>query len=209
MILADGHRRPKIHPSARIAPNAVISGDVEIGPDTSVGFGAVITAETGPVRIAGKAVIMDNAVLRGIRGCPLHVGENVLIGSRAVLNGCTIEGGAFIATGATIFNGAIIGTRAEVRINAIVHLRTWLAADTMVPLGWVAVGNPAQILPPDRHEDIWAIQKELDFPSFVFGVERPPECETIMPDAGPTLCGDARAAARRGWRDRDLMEAST
>ncbi|OQM75551.1 gamma carbonic anhydrase family protein [Manganibacter manganicus] len=200
MILPDGSLYPKIHPTARIAPNAVISGDVEIGPDTSVGFGTVIVAESGPVRIAGKTVIMENAVLRGIRGCPLHVGRNVLIGPRAVLNGCVIGEEAFIATGATIFNGAIIGARAEVRINAIVHLRTRLAAGAMVPLGWIAVGDPAHILPPDRHEEIWTIQKELDFPSFVFGVARPPEGETIMRDVIPRY---AAMLARRHAGDAD------
>ncbi|GGE45320.1 hypothetical protein GCM10011360_35630 [Primorskyibacter flagellatus] len=185
MILPDGPLRPKIHPSARIAPTAVISGDVEIGPDVSVGFGVVITAESGPVRIAGKAVIMDGAILRGLRGCPLTLGENVLVGPRAVLNGCEVGAEAFIATGATIFNGAVIGARAEVRINAIVHLRTRLAEGAMVPLGWIAVGDPAQILPPDRHEEIWAIQKGLDFPGFVFGVDRPGAGRTIMPDVIP------------------------
>lgn len=185
MILPDGDRRPVIHPSARIAPTAVISGDVTIGPDTSVGYGVVITAESGPVRIAGRSVIMDTAVLRGIRGAPLSVGENVLIGPRAVLNGCTVGNEAFIATGATVFNGAIIGARAEVRINAIVHLRTRLADGAMVPLGWIAVGDPARILPPDRHEEIWAVQKELDFPGFVFGRERPAPGETFMPQVTP------------------------
>lgn len=185
MILPDGDRRPVIHPSARIAPTAVISGDVTIGPDTSVGYGVVITAESGPVRIAGRSVIMDTAVLRGIRGAPLSVGENVLIGPRAVLNGCTVGDEAFVATGATVFNGAVIGARAEVRINAIVHLRTRLADGAMVPLGWIAVGDPAQILPPDRHEEIWAVQKELDFPGFVFGRARPAPGETFMPQVMP------------------------
>ncbi|TYC52960.1 gamma carbonic anhydrase family protein [Rhodobacterales bacterium] len=189
MILPDGALRPKIDPSARIAPNAVISGDVEIGPNTSVGFGAVIVAESGPVRIAGDTVIMDTAVLRGIRGCPLIIGSHVLIGPRAVLTGCRIENEAFIATGATIFNGTTIEVGAEVRINAIVHLRTRLAARSVVPLGWIAVGDPARILPPERHEDIWAVQKDLDFPSFVFGVERPAEGESFMPDVMPRYAG--------------------
>jgi hypothetical protein len=42
----------------------------------------------------------------------------------------------------------------------------------VVPIGWIAVGDPAQILPPDRHDDIWAIQRELDFPGTVLGIER-------------------------------------
>lgn len=52
----------------------------------------------------------------------------------------------------------------------------------MVPLGWLAVRDPASILPYDQHEDIWAIQEKLDFPSFVFGLERQTEGKTIMKD---------------------------
>jgi hypothetical protein len=98
------------------------------------------------------------------------------------LTGCTVEDSAFLATGATIFNGARIGARAEVRINGLVHLKTILPADAMVPIGWIAVGDPAEILPPKDHERIWAIQEPLDFPREIFGLERPPAGETIMPE---------------------------
>lgn len=67
------------------------------------------------------------------------------------------------------------------RIDGIVHLRTVLPADTTVPIGWVAVGDPARVLPPDRHDEIWAIQRELDFPGYVFGLDRPADGESIMP----------------------------
>ncbi len=185
MILNDAHRAPRIDPTARIAPNAIISGDVEIGPNTSVGFGAVIVAESGPVRIAGQCVIMENAVLRGIRGFALDIAEYTLIGPRAVLNGCRVGRECFIATGATVFNGAVIGDRSEIRINAVVHLGSCLAPGAMVPIGWVAVGDPAHILPADQHEDIWAIQRHLDFPGQVFGVSRPAAGETFMPQVVP------------------------
>jgi len=66
-----------------------------------------------------------------------------------------------------------------------VHLRTVLPEGATVPLAWVAVGDPATILPPDRHEEIWAIQKGLDFPKYVFGVDRPPPGESIMPQVMP------------------------
>jgi hypothetical protein len=62
-----------------------------------------------------------------------------------------------------------------------VHLRTVLPADSLVPIGWVAVGDPARILPPQDHEAIWAVQKDLDFPGYVFGLDRPADGESIMP----------------------------
>jgi carbonic anhydrase/acetyltransferase-like protein (isoleucine patch superfamily) len=198
MILEHGGRRPGIDPSARIAPNAVICGDVTVGSDSSVGFGAVITAESGKLTIGKNCVIMDTAVIRGVRNNPVSIADNVLIGPRAYVVGCTIESEAFIATGATIFNGARIGRNAEIRINAIVHLRTVLAPEAMVPLGWIAIGDPARILPPEKHEEIWAIQKELDFPKYVFGVDRPPQGESIMPIIMPRY-----ARALRHWHEND------
>jgi carbonic anhydrase/acetyltransferase-like protein (isoleucine patch superfamily) len=145
-------------------------------------FGAVLAAEGGPVIVGSHCIVMENAVIRGTRQHPTRLGDHVLVGPRAYLTGCTVEDCAFLATGATIFNGARIGARAEVRINGLVHLKTVLPADATVPIGWIAVGDPAEILPPKDHERIWAIQEPLDFPREIFGLERPPAGETIMPE---------------------------
>jgi carbonic anhydrase/acetyltransferase-like protein (isoleucine patch superfamily) len=102
----------------------------------------------------------------------VHIGDHVLVGPMASVSGALIEDEVFLATGTRVFNGARIGARSEVRINAVVHLRTTLAPETTVPIGWVAVGEPAQLLSPDRHEEIWAAQRELDFPGYVFGLDR-------------------------------------
>lgn len=198
MLLEHHGQSPRVDPSARVAPNATICGDVVIGADCSVGFGAVVVAESGPVRIGAGCVIMDTAVLRGVREHSLTIGNNVLVGPRACLTGCTVEDEVFLATGCTVFNGAHIGRGAEVRVNGIVHIRTVLKPGATVPLGWVAVGDPAHILPPDQHDAIWAAQKPLDFPRFVFGVERPPEGQTMMVDVMPRY---ARALAR--WHATD------
>jgi carbonic anhydrase/acetyltransferase-like protein (isoleucine patch superfamily) len=90
----------------------------------------------------------------------------------ASLSGATVGDEVFLATGTRVFNGARIGARSEVRINAVVHLRTVLPEETVVPIAWVAVGDPMQLLSPDRHEEIWAAQRELDFPGYVFGLDR-------------------------------------
>lgn len=192
---------PKIDPTALIAATATICGDVAIGPNTYVGFGAVIVAESGPVSIGANCVIMDTAVLRGIRNSTLTIGNNVLVGPRAYLTGCTIEDDVFLATGCTIFNGAQIGRQSEVRINGIVHLRTRLPEGSTVPLNWIAVGDPVSILPPHEHDDIWELQKPLDFPRFVFGIQRPAAGETIMPAVMPRY---ARALRHYHASDREI-----
>ena len=200
MLIEHLGKRPVIDPTARIAPTAVICGDVTVGQSTSVGFGAVLTAESGPIVVGRECVIMENAVIRGTKRHPATVGDHVLIGPGAYLSGCAVRDCAFLATGSRVFNGAIIGARAEVRINATVHLLTKLLEDATVPIGWVAVGDPARILPPDAHQEIWAIQEPLNFPKEIFGVDRPKPGETRMPEMMARYC----RALSRHRDDRDL-----
>jgi carbonic anhydrase/acetyltransferase-like protein (isoleucine patch superfamily) len=155
-----------------IAPTAVISGDVTVGAGCQVLHGAVLTSEGSRIVVGENTIVMENALVRASSTHAVHVGAHTLIGPMASVAGADIGDEVFLATGTRVFNGAAIGDRCEVRINAVVHLRTVLPADTVIPISWVAVGNPLQILPPDRHEDIWAAQKELDFPGYVFGLDR-------------------------------------
>jgi carbonic anhydrase/acetyltransferase-like protein (isoleucine patch superfamily) len=173
---------PNVHPTAYVAPTAVLCGDVRVGPETRILFGAVAAAEGGPVEIGARCIVMENAVIRGSGGHPVRIADRVLVGPRAYLTGCTVEEDAFVATGATVFNGALIGRGAEVRINSVVHLLTVLPAGATVPIGWVAVGDPAQILPPGEHDRIWAIQRELNFSREVWGLDPPAEGQTNMPE---------------------------
>jgi carbonic anhydrase/acetyltransferase-like protein (isoleucine patch superfamily) len=163
---------PRIHPTAVVAATAVISGDVEIGPDCQILHGAVITAEGGAITLGENVIVMENALIRATSTNPVHIGDHVLVGPMASLSGATVGDEVFLATGTRVFNGARIGARSEVRINAVVHLRTVLPEETVVPIAWVAVGDPMQLLSPDRHEEIWAAQRELDFPGYVFGLYR-------------------------------------
>ena len=182
MLIQHQGKRPQIDKSAYVAPNAVVCGDVVIGKNSRVLFGAVLVAEGGPVVIGSQCVVMENAVVRATARHPTRLGDHVLVGPRAYLTGCMVEDDVFLATGSTVFNGAKIGQRTEVRINGIVHLKTVIPADTVVPIGWIAVGDPAEILPPNDHDRIWAIQEPLNFPRTVFGFERAPTGETIMPE---------------------------
>lgn len=182
MLLEHDGVAPSVDPGAYVAPNATLSGDVRVGAGCRILFGAVLTAEGGPVELGEGCIVMENAVLRGTRRDPLRIGRQTLVGPGSYLTGCEIGDEVFLATGVRVFNGARIGSRAEVRINGIVHLRTVLPADATVPIGWVAVGDPARILPPDRHEEIWDVQKDLDFPGYVFNVARPEPGGSILPE---------------------------
>jgi carbonic anhydrase/acetyltransferase-like protein (isoleucine patch superfamily) len=172
MLIEFNGKRPRIAEAGYVAPNAVIRGDVRIGPGTTVLFGAVITDEGGSIEIGADCVIMENAVLRGTPKNPLRIGNRVLVGPHAHVTGCHVEDDCFVATGSSIFNGARLESGVEVRINGVVHVNTRVARDSVVPIGWIAVGDPAEIRPPDDHGAIWEVQQQLDFPGTVWGTDR-------------------------------------
>ena len=171
-LLEHRGKRPAIAPSAYVAPTAVVCGDVHVGADARVLFGAVLTAEDGRVEVGERCVVMENALVRGRAAHPTLLGDDVLVGPHAHVNGAVVGGGCFLATGVSLFPGVRLGAGCEVRINAVVHVNSALPEGTVVPIGWVAVGDPAELFSPERHEEIWAIQKGLDFPQTVHGVRR-------------------------------------
>jgi len=195
-------RHPVIDPTAWVAPTATLCGEVRLGPGCAICHGAVLDAGDGTISIGQDGVVMENAVLKASRTAPLRIGDHVLVGPRAYLSGCTVEDEVFLAAGSSVFNLAVIGRGTEVRINAVVHLRTSLAPGATIPIGWVAVGDPAEILPPDQHDRIWEIQQPLDFPRTVFGLERPGPGKSIMPE----LTRRYAAALRRHSGDRPLPD---
>jgi carbonic anhydrase/acetyltransferase-like protein (isoleucine patch superfamily) len=150
----------------------VLCGAVHIAADARVLFGAVVTAEDGRVEIGARSVIMEHALVRGRARNPVRVGDDVLVGPHAHVNGAVVGDGCFLATGASLFPGARLGRDVEVRINGVVHVNTSLEDEAMVPIGWVAVGDPARVLPPAEHDEIWGIQAALDFPGTVYGLSR-------------------------------------
>ncbi|MGQ0574064.1 MAG: gamma carbonic anhydrase family protein [Pseudonocardia sp.] len=163
-------KSPQVSESAYVAPTAVLCGDVTIGPHSRVLFGAVITAEGGPVEIGANCVVMENAVVRGVPGHPTLLGDHVLVGPHASLTGCVIEGDTRIATGAIVFNGARVGVGAEIEFHAVVHVNTVVPAGVAVPMGWFAGGDPAELVAPDRWERIRELMGPLDYAGTVFGV---------------------------------------
>jgi carbonic anhydrase/acetyltransferase-like protein (isoleucine patch superfamily) len=174
MLIEHQGKRPAIDPTAYIAPTAVICGDVTIGPRTHVSWGAVIEAHGTPVRIGAQCVIRENLNIRSTSRNRVEIGDHVLIGPHSSLKGCVIEDECFLATGVRIFHGARVGRRTEVRIDGVVHVRSVLLPHSLVPIKWVAVGNPAEFFPPDRHEEIGAILSKMNFPEEVYRLERQP-----------------------------------
>ena len=169
-----------VHPDAWVSPHAVLNGQVRIGAGSRVLDLAVIQGVQGPVTIGADVVVMEHAVLRGRAQHPLTIGDSVLIGPHTHLNGTTIEDEVFVATGASVFPGSRVGVGSELRINSVVHVNSNLAPGTVVPIGWIAAGDPAELFSPDRHDDLWAAQEPLDFPGTVYGVPRGTSMREVM-----------------------------
>jgi carbonic anhydrase/acetyltransferase-like protein (isoleucine patch superfamily) len=173
MLIEHAGKRPQIDPTAWIAPDATICGDVIVGPGARVLHGARIIGEGGgAIRLGRDCIVMENAAIRASRRHPCRIGDHCLIGPLAHIVGATLEEQVFVATAAAIFHCAELGRGTEVRVGATVHLRTRLAPGSVVPIGWVAVGDPVVMLPPDRHDEIWAVLKPLGFPDWVYGFDR-------------------------------------
>lgn len=170
----------QIDPTAWVAPTAVVTGDVTIGPRSRVLHHAVLNGDLGPVVIGSEVLVMEHALLRGRPDHPVHVGDAVLVGPHTHLNGSWVDDEVFIATGVSMFPGSRAGTGCELRVNSVLHVNSVLAAGTVVPIGWIAAGQPAQLFSPDRHDELWAVQEPLDFPGTVYGVPRGTSMREIM-----------------------------
>ena len=163
---------PSVHPDAYVAPTAVLSGQVHIGRGSCVLHGAVLTADGGPVEVGADCVVMEHAVLRGTPQHPLVVGDHVLAGPHSYLTGCRIGDEVFIATGAMVFNGAHMGRASSVALCGAVHVRCVVPPATRIPIGWVAVGDPARLYPPGEAQEIRAgIEEAGGFLPLVFGTD--------------------------------------
>ncbi len=180
MLIEHRGRRPVVADSAYVAPSAVLCGAVVLGERARILHGAVLTAEDGEIRLGADVVVMENALVRGRARHPATLGDAVLVGPHAHINGATIEDEVFVATGVSVFPGAVAGTRSELRINSVLHVNSKLPPDSVVPIGWIAAGDPAELFSPDRHDELWATQRGLDFPGTVYGASRDTPMRTLM-----------------------------
>jgi len=134
--------RPRIHPSAFVAPTATLVGDVIVEEHASVWYGVVIRADYAPVIVRRRANVQDNAVIHGPPGLTTDVGEGVTIGHNCVVHGALLERQCIIANGSVVLDGATIGAGALVAAGSVV------AAGMSIPAGMLAAGSPAVVRRP-------------------------------------------------------------
>ncbi|MEL7188003.1 MAG: gamma carbonic anhydrase family protein [Pseudomonadota bacterium] len=140
-------KTPKIHDTAFIAPGCSIIGDVEIGAGSSIWYNCVLRADVSHIRIGERTNVQDGSVLHcdGPKpdtpdGCPLIIGDDVLIGHMAMVHGCTIENRGFVGLGAIAMNQSVIGSDAMLAAGAMLTERKVMGEREL----WA--GRPAKLL---------------------------------------------------------------
>ncbi len=119
-LLPHGDASPQVAPSAWIAPGAYVIGDVHLGEESSVWYGAVLRGDTEPIRIGARTNVQDGCVLHADPGYPAVVGEGCVVGHKAILHGCEIGDNCLVGMNATILNGAKISEGSIVAAGAVV-----------------------------------------------------------------------------------------
>ena len=130
---------PVIDPEAYVHPDAVIIGNVQLAPGSSVWPGAVLRGDHGLIRVGDRTSIQDGTVIHTTREWPTIIGAGCVVGHRAHLEGCVVEDGCLIGSGSLVLN------RARVEAGAVVAAAALIREDMVVPAGALAVGVPATI----------------------------------------------------------------
>ncbi|MDQ6860617.1 MAG: gamma carbonic anhydrase family protein [Verrucomicrobiota bacterium] len=150
-------RGPWLHPSAYVVPNATVVGDVSLGAESSVWYGAVLRGDINRIVIGAQSNIQDNAVVHLSDDHAAIIGERVTVGHSAIVHACTIDDEVLIGMGAIMLDGAEIGARSIVGANTLV------IAGTKIPPGSLVLGSPGRVvrqLAADEQERIsyWALK---------------------------------------------------
>jgi gamma-carbonic anhydrase len=148
---------PTIHPSVFLADGAFIIGDVQIGPQSSVWFNAVVRGDVCPIRIGEKTNIQDNVTLHVTHDTgPLTIGNQVTIGHGAVIHACTLQDHVLIGMGATLLDHCIIESGSMVAAGSLVR------QGFCVPAGMLVAGVPAKVVRPLTEKELANIHESAD-----------------------------------------------
>lgn len=141
-------KTPDIHPSAFVAPGAVVRGEVHLAENSSVFYNAVLRGDRAPISIGEGTNIQDNCVIHVEYDLPVTLGKNVTVSHGAILHGCTVGDETLIGMGAIVLNGAQIGKSCLIGAGALV------TQNAVIPDGCMAVGSPARVKRPLTPEEM-------------------------------------------------------
>lgn len=140
LYMLDGVEPDRTAGFSWIAPSAAVIGNVIVGADVGIWFGAVIRGDNEPITIGNRTNIQDNCVLHTDPGFPVDLGEGCTIGHNAIIHGCTIGENSLIGMGATVLNGAKIGRNCLIGAGALVP------EGKAIPDNSLVVGMPGKVV---------------------------------------------------------------
>ena len=142
-----GGKSPQVAPTARGAENITLIGDVQLGEDVSIWYGAVLRGDEGRITVGNRCNIQDNCVLHCGYDEAVTLGQDVVVGHGAIVHGCTVEDGCLIGMGVTLLNGCVIGAGSIVAAGALVP------QGKLIPPGSLVMGVPAKVVRPVTEEE--------------------------------------------------------
>lgn len=172
MLIRHRGAAPIVDPSAYVAPNATLVGDVRVGAHARVMYGAVLDAEGARVEVGAHTIVSEHAVVRAtaVTDAPVELGDHVFVGPHATVLGARVGRCAYLAANATVLHLAKVGAGACVAVGALVHARSVLPDESFVPPHTTAVGDPVEVFGPDRVEELAAAIAGVGFADAAFGV---------------------------------------
>ncbi|HEY2955976.1 MAG TPA: DinB family protein [Candidatus Eisenbacteria bacterium] len=138
----DWPARLRLHPTAFVAPGAVVVGEVTLGARSSAWFNTVVRGDSAPIEVGEDSNVQDNSTVHCDEGLPAIVGARVTVGHRSVIHGCVIEDDCLIGMGAVVLSGARIGT------GSLIGAASLVREGQQIPAGSVALGTPARVVGP-------------------------------------------------------------
>lgn len=148
---------PTIAASAFIAETAVVIGEVEIGEDASIWYGAVLRGDGNHITVGARTNVQDGCIVHiNSELYPCIIGADITIGHGAIVHACTLEDECFVGMGATVLDGAVVERHAMVAAGALVP------PGKRVPAGELWAGNPAKKMRDLRPEDIAGFRKSVE-----------------------------------------------
>src|SRR5512136_2602559 len=156
MIVEFEGKQPRVDPTAFVAENAMVIGDVDVGTGANIWFQSIVRGDINYIKIGPNCNIQDACVLHVVKDLlPLVLEEGVVLGHRVVVHGCLIKKGSLIGIGAIVLNGAEIGEESIVAAGAVV------TPNTIIPARTLALGTPAKPVRPLEEKDFELIRRTI------------------------------------------------
>lgn len=149
MQLSFGGTRPRIDDTAWLAPSACVIGDVTVGAQSSIWYGAVVRGDIEPITIGARTNVQDNVTIHVTAGrYRAVIGSDVTIGHGAIVHGCTVADECLIGMGSIVLDGATIGRRCLIGAGSL------LTPGQSIPPGMLVLGRPGKVIRPLTTEEI-------------------------------------------------------